>query len=119
MESLAVFLPLVLLLLLCICFPVLLVVATRLVRHGPNQVELDPAVRAALPRVRYSEHVSAHAPAEGPVSCAICLADYASEDLVLRLPCHHIFHEACGESWLKVSQCCPICRTNLSQPGEV
>lgn len=43
--------------------------------------------------------------------CAVCLAEYAEEDVVRLLPdCEHIFHVDCVDPWLKRSVSCPICR---------
>ena len=43
--------------------------------------------------------------------CPICL-----EPMVvgLVLPCKHIFHEACIESWKDRNDSCPICRVPLT-----
>ncbi|RKP10159.1 hypothetical protein THASP1DRAFT_28062 [Thamnocephalis sphaerospora] len=46
--------------------------------------------------------------------CTICLEDYAEKETVCLLPiCHHVFHEECVQSWLKLNQACPLCRTVL------
>ena len=35
--------------------------------------------------------------------CAICQEEYADQEKGIQLPCHHIFHPTCIESWLKVN----------------
>lgn len=40
--------------------------------------------------------------------CIICMEPFAPSDQVMRLPCQHVFHEACARSWLKVKHSCPI-----------
>lgn len=42
--------------------------------------------------------------------CAVCQADFSTEDEVAGLPCQHHFHAACVQKWL--SECkatCPLC----------
>lgn len=40
--------------------------------------------------------------------CIICMEPFAPDEKVMRLPCQHVFHEACARSWLKVKHSCPI-----------
>lgn len=44
--------------------------------------------------------------------CAVCLADYESDDVCIQLPCKHVLHEACAiqliEQYAKTS--CTECR---------
>jgi len=41
-------------------------------------------------------------------SCAVCLTDFESGDLVLPLPCRHIYHAECLGLWLLRSATCPM-----------
>ena len=50
------------------------------------------------------------------VDCAICQDEYKEDELVKQLPCHHLFHPACIENWLKVNGTCPVCRHSLVTP---
>jgi hypothetical protein len=45
--------------------------------------------------------------------CAVCLGRYEADDLLIRLPCEHLFHEACIGRWLETDGTCPKCRFNL------
>ena len=45
--------------------------------------------------------------------CAVCLGRYEADDLLIRLPCDHLFHEACIGRWLETDGTCPKCRFNL------
>jgi len=46
--------------------------------------------------------------------CCICLEDNKLDGMVVRLPCAHIFHEACIHDWLLYHSCtCPVCRYEL------
>lgn len=45
--------------------------------------------------------------------CVICLEKLAIGEPMLRIPCGHLFHDACARSWLKSSNQCPTCRYEL------
>jgi Ring finger domain len=44
--------------------------------------------------------------------CAICLEDFADDELVIVLPtCKHFYHRCCVREWLLRKQgCCPLCK---------
>lgn len=46
-------------------------------------------------------------------SCSICLCEYEKGDAVTRLPCHHIYHESCLDSWTTNHVRCPLCNYDL------
>lgn len=47
-------------------------------------------------------------------SCSICQQAFIKEELIVQLPCKHIFHKTgCLSDWLKVSVHCPICKLNV------
>jgi len=45
--------------------------------------------------------------------CEICLEEYKNGEELKRLPCMHIFHSKCIESWLATESVCPNCRTDF------
>ncbi|CAN0916668.1 E3 ubiquitin-protein ligase RING1-like [Linum grandiflorum] len=46
--------------------------------------------------------------------CSICLEEMDSgEGEAIRLDCRHVFHEGCLVSWLRTSNCCPLCRFRI------
>jgi hypothetical protein len=47
--------------------------------------------------------------------CSICLSDYIDGDIVVCLPCGHIYHDACLSHWISRSIRCPLCRCNLEE----
>ncbi|KAM6465591.1 E3 ubiquitin-protein ligase ZNRF4-like [Liasis olivaceus] len=51
-------------------------------------------------------------------SCVICLAEYEAGDLLSILPCAHVFHYACINTWLLIQpmaeQTCPICKQTVN-----
>lgn len=46
-------------------------------------------------------------------SCAVCLQEMMAEEMAVRLPCAHYFHEECVRQWLKKQHTCPCCRSPL------
>ncbi|KAM0837744.1 hypothetical protein ACQ4PT_061429 [Festuca glaucescens] len=52
--------------------------------------------------------------ASGSPDCRVCLAKFEPESVVNRLPCGHLFHRACLETWLDYDHAtCPLCRLHL------
>ncbi|XP_011082154.1 uncharacterized protein LOC105164987 isoform X2 [Sesamum indicum] len=49
--------------------------------------------------------------------CYICLVEYDDGDSMRILPCHHEFHRACIDKWLKeIHRVCPLCRGDICRP---
>jgi len=43
-------------------------------------------------------------------SCAICMADFETEEKLKWLQCSHYFHKECIDKWLGVATTCPVCK---------
>lgn len=50
---------------------------------------------------------------DGNKDCLVCQDDFALDENILELPCHHLFHTDCLVPWLKNSGTCPTCRFAL------
>lgn len=46
--------------------------------------------------------------------CPICLEPFKLRQHAKRLPCEHMFHGKCIDTWLTRSKACPCCRKNVS-----
>ena len=46
--------------------------------------------------------------------CSICISEFENEEKIKRLPCGHLFHGNCINTWLVQNSLCPICKTNVS-----
>ncbi|KAJ4945527.1 hypothetical protein JOQ06_023211 [Pogonophryne albipinna] len=45
------------------------------------------------------------------LECVVCLENFVSEELLMALPCGHVFHQQCIVVWLASGRhCCPVCR---------
>mmetsp|Transcript_21890 Transcript_21890/g.51307 ORF Transcript_21890/g.51307 Transcript_21890/m.51307 type:complete len:229 (-) Transcript_21890:187-873(-) len=54
------------------------------------------------------------------LQCHICLDDFAVGDELRTLPCRHSFHARCVDEWLQEkSRCCPTCRRDITDCGEI
>ena len=45
--------------------------------------------------------------------CPICLAEFKSGDNLKKLPCGHLFHKNCIQSWFIRKMICPNCKTSV------
>jgi len=45
--------------------------------------------------------------------CSICLAEYALNDDLMRLPCRHAYHKTCVSEWLQRHTQCPLCKRDV------
>jgi len=51
-----------------------------------------------------------------PESCAICVEEFKSRDILRVLPCKHFFHISCIDEWLtNHSDLCPLCKSQVLQ----
>jgi len=80
----------------------------------PNaELNLHPAsdaTIAALPREKYADVKTA----DGEVECLVCKEAFKDEQVVIVLPCTHIFcADGCTEAWLKNRDNCPKCRATV------
>eukprot|EP01023_Acetabularia_acetabulum_P006735 TRINITY_DN12833_c0_g1_i4.p1 TRINITY_DN12833_c0_g1~~TRINITY_DN12833_c0_g1_i4.p1 ORF type:complete len:327 (+),score=46.38 TRINITY_DN12833_c0_g1_i4:61-1041(+) len=50
----------------------------------------------------------------GDQTCAVCMERFVKNDDVIVMPCKHPFHFGCVEPWLKQTNSCPTCRTELT-----
>lgn len=53
---------------------------------------------------------------QSTVPCAVCLCHLAEGEEARRLPCNHLFHKQCIDSWLSKSLQCPVCRQAVGRP---
>ncbi|KAK4763185.1 hypothetical protein SAY86_008953 [Trapa natans] len=61
-----------------------------------------------------SDRFSGNAASDHQNECIVCLCALNDGDRVRRLPCRHVFHRACFDSWLDCRNFnCPLCRSPL------
>ncbi|CAN6196342.1 unnamed protein product [Urochloa humidicola] len=93
-----------------------------------ERMQRAAAFRPAAPRLGPIPGITttcgaAAAAAAGGDDCSVCLAGFGAEAVANRLPCGHLFHRGCLETWLRYERAtCPLCRARLHLPvpaGEV
>ena len=47
--------------------------------------------------------------------CSICLGEYEDGEAMVQLPCGHLFHEPCINSWTESHTKCPLCNLDLEE----
>jgi hypothetical protein len=47
------------------------------------------------------------------LECSICKSNYDQDDVIIRLPCFHVFHNECAREWLVSHHTCPECNVDL------
>ncbi len=72
------------------------------VRRGLPQDYLN-----RLPRETYTKELT------DVISCPICLSEFTNGDVLIRIPCSHVYHGDCILTWLKTNATCPVCRKEL------
>jgi len=70
-------------------------------------------------RVRPSRFGRRRGGAGAGADCRVCLARFEPESVVNRLPCGHLFHRGCLETWLRYERAtCPLCRAHVPVPAD-
>lgn len=72
------------------------------------QEPIKPAIHATFKEPQSQEQCQANSK---EIECAICLEPMSDNDSEF-LECVHRFHTFCLSHWRKISDKCPICRTN-------
>ena len=62
------------------------------------------------------KHIERYGESRKETECAICLENFKGIDIIKSFyKCGHIFHKKCLENWLKRSNCCPLCKHDLTE----
>ena len=84
--------------------------------HGVNFRDVAPMMIRTHPQFAACAAASTGSNYDGHVTtCAICISEFATNDLVARLGCRHVFHRTCYDlllSKVKIGRTpqCPVCR---------
>ncbi|MED6151339.1 hypothetical protein PIB30_081547 [Stylosanthes scabra] len=58
-------------------------------------------------------HVQVFSSRDAGQECSICLESFVDGDELICLPCHHKFHSACLDPWVRSCGDCPYCRRRI------
>ncbi|GAA5892218.1 hypothetical protein JCM8208_001484 [Rhodotorula glutinis] len=86
---------------------------TSLTRHLPSRLRPAPPPTPHRARARATRRYPSL------TECPFCLSDFEAGDLVMELPCSHVFHAEEIETWLQQQRgICPICRMSVLAPPQ-
>lgn len=109
-TGLTILAPIVLLVSVCICFPIFL-------RFMAEWVELqtDPGYATShqiekIEKSIWSDELLEQRNARPATECPVCLVSFEDGNEVNILPCGHTGHHECHTNWLKIRRNCPQCR---------
>ena len=80
--------------------------------HYSRENPTDQAILSELPETRIDDIKKLD---KDKQNCVICMEDFKNGDKITNLPCLHMFHTNCIQSWLKTQNTCPICKFKLTQ----
>jgi len=125
-QTLFLLIPCFVLLMLCTCLPIIIWVLPIFVPQNPNQQAtseetIEKISKFAWNAVSSLEHFG-NLPSDSEEMrlakmCSICLSEFEDGQEVMEMPCdkRHLFHAHCVSQWLRTSQNCPLCRSNIPQ----
>lgn len=47
--------------------------------------------------------------------CTICISEFTEGEELRKLPCKHIFHPQCVDTWLVQNSHCPVCKSDVNE----
>ena len=80
-------------------------------QHRPNTMNTDELNVLKVTKFKKKADVK-----EGEEEkCPICQTDFDNGDDVKVLPCEHIYHPGCVDTWLVRNCTCPICKKDVKK----
>lgn len=77
-----------------------------------NTPRLNRNQLTSLPSSKYKKNPNN--PSNENNSCTICQCEYEENEDVRNLPCTHMFHKECIDTWLVQNNKCPLCRHEIN-----
>ena len=87
-------------------------------RLAHNYDIFDKALRRAEDRIPETVYQAWKGTGDGSTSCTICVCPIEDGEVNITLPCSHVFHFNCMESWIHHHPSCPLCRQSLAQSDD-
>ena len=86
---------------------------TRQAHVSTSNEGMCPESITRIPLVQHIKNVDTKAEAIDEPICAICLNSFEEGILCRSLPCKHVYHPECIDTWLLRSHRCPLCNDNI------
>lgn len=103
----------------CCCNSFMVFVANQVYRYNQRRADdrrehLSAEEKNKLPLCTYlGAKETGSAMGQDWRECCICLTDYDEGETVRELPCTHIYHQSCIDTWLEVNTLCPLCKQDV------
>ena len=81
-------------------------------RESLNKIE-NPTDVDILEQLPESEIEDTSQLSEDKRECIVCLTNFRKSDKITILPCTHMLHSFCVETWLKNKDFCPVCKIKI------
>ena len=82
-------------------------------RIGPQQRGLRRETIDKIARIRFKK--SAQTKSGEEEKCSICISEFADQEELRQLPCSHLFHPECVDTWLVQNTNCPVCKADIRE----
>ena len=79
----------------------------------------NPSISKAVPaeilsKLKIETFSSApNVPEHEAENCSVCLGRLQDGESIKKLPCKHIYHPICIDTWLTRRGCCPVCKQSV------
>ena len=83
-------------------------------QQNPDLISKEYDVNTILQNLPVSKVTKKKSDGSQDDDCIICLSDFKVGQDIISLPCFHVFHKECIESWLKSKLWCPVCKFKVT-----
>ena len=80
-------------------------------RSNPNR-GMDQADLSKIQEINFK--LDKNIPEEESEKCVVCYDEFLDNEKIKILPCKHLFHGGCIDTWLVQNKKCPVCKADVN-----
>jgi E3 ubiquitin-protein ligase RNF115/126 len=84
-----------------------------LMQNDPNRYGSPPASPSEIQELKKEKIDNSNLNKFEGIECSVCKDKYEIDNLIVTMPCTHVFHTDCLLPWLDLHNSCPVCRYEL------